>query len=78
MGWKGGGAVWVSWFYQRVVPHLAPGHGGRLNVWADRRHTRRTCMLSGLAIRGQLFSEREEETKKEAVSEAVVKENNFI
>lgn len=78
MGWKGGGAVWVSWFYQWVVPHWAPGHGGRLDVWANRRHTRRTCMLSSLAIRGQLYSEREEETKKEAVSEAKANENNLI
>ncbi|KAF3842063.1 hypothetical protein F7725_024014 [Dissostichus mawsoni] len=42
VGREGCRAVWVGWFYEQLVPHWAPGHGGRLDVRADRRHTRRT------------------------------------
>lgn len=61
MGWEGGGAVWVGWFYQWVLPHLATGHGGRLDVRADRRHPRRPSVLTGLSLRGQLYMERHKE-----------------
>lgn len=70
MGWKGGGAVWVGRFHYRVVPHCATGHGGRLDIRADCSNARRTCMLSSLAIRGQLCSDKVKETERaEKVSE---------
>lgn len=70
MGWKGGGAVWVRRFHYRVVPHCATGHGGRLDIRADCSNARRTCMLSSLAIGGQLCSDKVKETEKvEKVSE---------
>lgn len=61
VGRQRGSAVRVGWFHKQLVSHWAPGHGGRLYVWADRCHTRWTRLLSGLAIRGLLFSEREEQ-----------------
>lgn len=64
LGWKSGSSVWVGWFYKRVVPHWASGHGGWLDVWADRCHARRTWLLSSLAIRGQLYSDRIGKKKK--------------
>lgn len=53
---KSGGAVRVGGFHHRVVPHCATGHGGRLDVRAHRSNARRTGVLSGLAVRGQLRS----------------------
>lgn len=70
MGWKGGGAVWVGRFHYWVVPHCATGHGGRLDIRADCGNARRTCMLSSLAIRGQLCSDKVKQTERaEKVSE---------
>lgn len=74
LGWKSGSSVWVGWFYKRVVPHWASGHGGWLDVWADRCHARRTWLLSSLAIRGQLYSDRIGKKKRESwqVNESIL------
>ena len=53
-GGQGGGAVWVGGLDQQLVPHRAARHGGRLDIWADRRHAGRARLLSCLTVRGDL------------------------
>lgn len=65
---EGGGAVRVGWFHHRVVPHCAAGHGGRLDVRAHRGNARRTCVLSGLAVGGQLCGETGQRQKEQTRS----------
>lgn len=73
VGWEGGSAVWVGRFYKQIVSHWAPRHSGRLDVRTDRCHTRRTRLLSGLGIGGQLYSERVQKVKRRLVSESNLK-----
>lgn len=56
--WQSGSSVWVSWFYQWVLPHLATGHSGWLDVWTNCCDPRWACVLTGLSVRGQLYIKR--------------------
>lgn len=77
---QGGGAIGVgSRFDQQLVSHWAARHGGRLDVRADSRHTRRTLLLlTHRTIRGQLEGAREMEGEDEweRVRQTVQSETN--
>lgn len=73
------GAVGVdSRFDQQLVSHWAARHGGRLDVRADSRHTRRTLLLllTPQTVRGQLGGERDMKGGRERVRQTVQSKPN--